>query len=131
MSSSYDYRVSDWEEKDGITSYCANCGIPLRKCEGHSHRGEHFCSDCFDSLRVAVCDCCYSTILKTDDYIEKDGFVFCEDCMDKEYTVCETCGALVVEGDKCLVIADEDVPKVVCESCLKNKRDIFKPKGVG
>ena len=130
MSYSDYFSEAEMELREGITGYCRNCDKPLRgRLEEHHHRGEKFCEECFEALRTHTCDCCGSPILDGDDMLEADGWIFCEDCMEKERHCCEICGSLIVDGDKAIIFEYHDRLKgkqtfYICDDCGKRKREV-------
>lgn len=118
----YDGKQAEFEMREGIIGYCANCGVPIKE-NIHKRDGNCICDECYESMRTGTCDCCGAAILKGEDMLEADGWVFCEDCMDKERYECEICGCLVVEGDNCLIIETLFGDTMyICDDCGKRHR---------
>lgn len=84
--------------------YCLSCGEKR-------HDGDH------DSLLCCDLTCCEcgSIVRKGDVKFNSDGDVYCSDCYQELYTVCENCGE-EVRRDVSYYISDLD--KTVCESCF-------------
>ena len=123
----FDSAVARHEIEDGIIGYCRDCDKPFYSRRDYRIRGDvKLCNDCFDSHIVNICSCCDSEILDFEDVLEADGWVFCENCMDRERHCCEICGGLVVDGDMAIVIGEGQKAIYICDNCGKTHRDIVK-----
>lgn len=66
---------------------------------------------------IRTCAECGCVIEDGDDFYEVDGNIYCEDCYNDNFIVCQDCGAIVRRDDSYYI---EGYDHDVCEDCYEN-----------
>ena len=97
------------------TKICDNCGRTLPADELVEFDDQLLCGECLNSL-TAVCDCC-ETRIWLDCNAGNENVVLCENCYERHYYSCSSCGRLIHESE---VYMDDD-DEVLCCSCYNRR----------
>ena len=64
-----------------------------------------------------ICSCCGEEIKENEDFHEYNGEIYCEDCFDENFVLCEDCGETIPRDKAYWVDGNE---YYVCESCYED-----------